>query len=113
MNSHPPLGLDLVQHFWQAPIKTLARSGLSRSEYCRRYDLSYHAFTYWLRKHRSAETQSPLALVEVRISALSLAPRSTVPLRLHLGSSCMAELEPDFDETTLRRVFAVLGCTDD
>ncbi|MFV0437527.1 MAG: IS66 family insertion sequence element accessory protein TnpA, partial [Desulfopila sp.] len=28
---------------WQAHVKALAQSGLSRAEYCRRHSLSYHA----------------------------------------------------------------------
>ena len=31
-------------------VEALAQSGLSRREYCRQHNLSYHAATYWLRK---------------------------------------------------------------
>ena len=93
------------RHFWQAHVEALAQSGLSRREYCRRHNLSYHTATYWLRKLPQAVVggESSFALVEVptRLPAHS-------PLRLHIGSSYMIELGPDFDEATLVRTLAVL-----
>ena len=54
--------------FWQAHVRTLAASGLSRRGYCCRHQLSYHALTYWVRKFRQAPgTAAPPALVEVQI----------------------------------------------
>lgn len=53
--------------FWQAHVRALAASGLSRRGYCRRHQLSYHALTYWVRKFRQVPAHaSPPALVEVR-----------------------------------------------
>ncbi|MDD2469065.1 MAG: hypothetical protein PHI97_34290 [Desulfobulbus sp.] len=36
--------------FWQAHVKALADSGLSRREYCHQHHLAYHALTYWVGK---------------------------------------------------------------
>jgi hypothetical protein len=92
------------RHFWQPHVEALAQSGLSRREYCRQHNLSYHAATYWLRKLPQAvvKGESSFSLIEVptRLAAHS-------PLRLHIGS-CMIELDPGFDQATLARTLAVL-----
>ena len=44
--------------FWQAHVRALAASGLSRRGYCRRHELSYHALTYWVRKFRQVPERS-------------------------------------------------------
>lgn len=92
------------QNFWQDHVEALAQSGLSRREYCRRHNLSYHAATYWWRKlPQAAVTGEPsFSLIEV---SNRLAARS--PLRLYIGS-CMIELDPGFDQATLARTLAVL-----
>ena len=43
--------------FWQAHVRALAASGLSRRDYCCRHQLSYHALTYWVRKFRQVPVQ--------------------------------------------------------
>ena len=35
---------------WRVHLDAQSNSGLSRAEYCRQHDLSYHAFGYWRRK---------------------------------------------------------------
>ena len=92
--------------FWQAHMRALGRSGLSRREYCRRHQLSYHALTYWVRKFRPAGPRSSLpALVEVPVP---LVQRSGPVFRLHLSQGCLLEIEPDFDEVGLGRLLRVL-----
>jgi len=79
------------QRFWRAHINALAKSGLSRSEYCRRHTLSYHAMTYWLRKSTPVVvTTSPsITLVEVPTRLPAIVPSSS-SLRLHhTGSGYM------------------------
>jgi hypothetical protein len=92
------------RHFWQPHVEALAQSGLSRREYCRQHNLSYHAVTYWLRKLPQAVVKGDpsFSLIEVptRLAAHS-------PLRLHIHS-CMIELDPGFDQATLSRTLAVL-----
>lgn len=105
MNTAPILE-PLVQgrHFWQPHVEALAQSGLSRREYCRQHNLSYHSATYWLRKLSQAvvKGEPSFSLIEVpnRLAAQS-------PLRLYIGS-CMVELDPGFDQATLARTLAVL-----
>ena len=98
------------QHFWQSHTKALARSGLSRREYCLRHNLSYHAMTYWVRKQLQPTpgTSAAVTLVEVPVRLPAISIPSSLPLRLHTGSGYMIELGPNFDEATLARVLAVL-----
>ena len=97
------------QCFWRPHVIALAKSGLSRSEYCRRHTLSYHAMTYWLRKSIPAaiNTSSSITLVEVPPRLPVIVP-SSPSLRLYIGSSYTIELEANFDEVTLARTLAVL-----
>ena len=99
--------------FWQAHVRALAASGLSRRGYCRRHELSYHALTYWVRKFRQVPAHaSPPALVEVPLCPPALVHRSGPPFRLHLGDDRLLEIEADFDAASLGRLLGVLepGC---
>ena len=109
MNTATLLHLQAAQarggRFWQAHIEALAKSDVSRREYCRRNHLSYHALTYWLRKQLSSGAQLPLALVEVPVRGI----RPGTPLRLRIGCDYLIELDAHFDEAVLVRVLAVLA----
>ena len=95
--------------FWQAHVRTLAASGLSRRGYCCRHQLSYHALTYWVRKFRQVPVHtSPPALVEVPLCPPALVHRSGPPFRLHLGDGRLLEIEVDFDAASLGRLLGVL-----
>ena len=95
--------------FWQAHVRALAASGLSRRGYCRRHQLSYHALTYWVRKFRQVPAHaSPPALVEVPLCPPALVHRSGPPFRLHLGDGHMLEIDADFDAASLGRLLGVL-----
>jgi len=50
------LGRTDRERQWQRHVKAQSQSGLSRVEYCRQHDLSYHALTYWQRKLEKAKT---------------------------------------------------------
>lgn len=96
--------------FWQAHVNALARSGYSRSEYCRRHNLSYHALTYWVNKQPASNKATPrLALIEVSNPLAEPMRRTEAALRLHLGGNLMIEIEPDFDDATLGRILTVLA----
>jgi len=61
---HPSQAGDLKK--WQAHLAAQAKSGLSRSEYCRRQQISYHAFVYW-RKRLSKTVGDNVALVPITL----------------------------------------------
>ena len=57
MSIHSSTDTKSGVRFWQAHLRALGGSGLSRREYCRRHHLSYHALTYWVRKLRPRQAQ--------------------------------------------------------
>ena len=111
-----PLSSSLAEsrvRFWQAHVRALAASGLSRRGYCRRHQLSYHALTYWVRKFRQIPVHaSPPVLVEVPLGPPDSVHRSGPPFRLHLGDGRLLEIEADFDAASLGRLLVILepGC---
>ena len=50
---------------WENHIKSWKRSNLSKTEYCRRKHISYHAFNYWKRKLEKQGSPSPITLVKL------------------------------------------------
>jgi hypothetical protein len=109
MNTHAQAGLKTGCRFWQTHIKALATSGFSRSEYCRRHNLSYHTLTYWVRKQKKITSAKPaLALVEVPVRP-SFPFQSVAALRLHLDHGRMLEIDPDFDEAALGKILTILA----
>lgn len=109
MNITNHSGSTKRRSFWQAHVKALAASGLSRREYCRRHHLAYHALTYWVRKQGASNTDvAQLSLVEV-----ALPPRQPLRLggsafRLYLQRGRMLEIDADFDQAALHRLLTVL-----
>jgi hypothetical protein len=107
-NQRLPAAQTESHRFWQAHIKAFATSGFSRSEYCRRHNLSYHAMTYWLRKQPSVKKQASVTLIEVPMPLSVTDTPSSTPLRLRIGSEYMIEIGTNFDEVSLTKVIAVL-----
>ncbi len=102
---------------WRSHLKAQARSGLSRAEYCRQQNLSYHAFFYWQRKLASslaaepstASVLVPIALTSSRPSEPELHPPS-MPVGLHLllpGRVTVA-IGDSFSAAALDRLLTVL-----
>ena len=99
-----------VQRPWQAHITALKKSGLSRAEYCRQYQLSYHAATYWQRK-LSKPVNKGTTLVPVTFTPDTLKnPVSAVraALKVVLPNKTAIEVSDDFSPVTLTRLLATL-----
>jgi len=95
------------QRHWQAHVKALKKSGLSRAEYCRQHKLSYHALTYWQRKmSRSTET----TLVPVPLERVLKTPGQSKSsgLKICLTDRLSIEVGDHFSSATLQRVLSVL-----
>ena len=96
---------------WQAHLFAQAKSGLSRSEYCRRQEISYHAFGYWRRK-LSKTGGNNVALVPITIQA---EPRRVIgygcaaDLTLVLPGSMSIAVGDNFSGATLTRLLNVLA----
>jgi len=103
-------GSKKVARHWQAHIQALEKSGLSRAEYCRRHNISYHAMTYWLRKNRKRNTSQP-TLVPVPFQAgLHTPPPSSSGnvVRVVLPGEVVVEVNDNFSPSTLASVLSVL-----
>jgi hypothetical protein len=88
-------------------IRAQERSGLTQEEFCRRQDVSLHAFRVW--KYRGegrggagARDAGP-CLVPVRLLG-----GADACIEVSLGGGRSVRVGPGFDEATLRRVIAVL-----
>ncbi len=64
---------------WKAHAEAQRQSGLSRAEYCRRHNLSYHALTYWVKKL--------WYIVGMKIDAATLPDDSTLLKQMLVESS--------------------------
>ncbi len=95
---------------WQAHFAAQARSGLSRSEYCRRQEISYHAFGYWRRKLSKTGFNS-VALVPITIQP---EPRRVInygcaaDLTLVLPGNMSIAVGDNFSGTTLNSLLNLL-----
>ncbi len=52
---------------WEAHLKAAAKSGLSRAEYCRRHNLSYHAMGYWHKRLSRENDQQKFVSVKMAL----------------------------------------------
>jgi hypothetical protein len=95
---------------WQAHLAAQAKSGLSRSEYCRRQEISYHAFGYWRRKLSKTGFNS-VALVPITIQP---EPRRVInygcgaDLTLVLPGKITIAVGDNFSGATLNRLLNLL-----
>lgn len=95
---------------WQARITAQKESGLSRAEYCRQHQLSYHAATYWNRRLSQPATQET-TLVPVAFSPsikINSAPATRSVLKVILPNKIAVEVDDSFSPTTLTKLLATL-----
>ena len=95
---------------WQAHITAQKESGLSRAEYCRHHQLSYHAATYWNRRLSQPATQET-TLVPVAFSPsikINSAPATRSVLKVILPNKIAVEVDDSFSPTTLTKLLATL-----
>jgi hypothetical protein len=97
------------RHHWEAHIRAQQKSGLSRAEYCRRNDLSYHALTYWRRKlSGSSNGKSQLVPVPMEKILRSRQPAATSGVKILLNDRVAIEVNEQFSPTALGQVLTVL-----
>ena len=97
--------------YWHAHIKALSESGLSRAEYCRQQQLSYHALVYWQRKNSRQDTQS-VTLVPVAFPTVPSRTGSQsgdAGLKLLLPGQITIAVADHFSPATLVRLLKLLG----
>lgn len=98
------------QRRWQAHVNALAKSGLSRAEYCRQHNLSYHAMNYWQQK-LSRSNNSQTTLVPVTLPAALIrnnGQHNQAELQIILPGKMSVAVGNNFSAATLRRRLTVL-----
>ncbi len=97
------------RHHWEAHIKAQQKSGLSRAEYCRRNDLSYHAMTYQQRK-LSEPSRKQTQLIPVPAERITQHKISTVSsgVKIILNDRIGIEVSEQFSPRSLSQVLTVL-----
>ena len=104
-NSSVQSALTSEQYWKEIKVKQ-EKSGLSRREYCRRHQLNYNQFDYWLRK---VKPDTPQQLVPIKLNPLEEnreAPASPVLCTLTLGHGRILTVH---DERILPLILSTLG----
>lgn len=97
------------RHHWNAHIRAQQKSGLSRAEYCRRHDLSYHALTYWQKKISGPSSgKSELVPVPMEKILRSRQPTATSGVKILLNNRIAIEISEQFSPGALSQVLTVL-----
>ena len=96
---------------WQAHLKSWVSSGLSRAEYCRQQNISYHAFKYWEKKLLVKKSSTPafVSVPAVRIEQSFLSSDESAKLRVDIRGRYRIEVYDDFSPVTLSRLISTLG----
>jgi hypothetical protein len=98
---------------WANHLKSWKRSNLSKAEYCRRKQISYHAFNYCKKRLEKLKSPSPITLVkleepkEVKSILQKQKVTSQSPLRFWVKDFCI-EVENNFSPSVLIQLVQTL-----
>ena len=98
------------KHHWLAHVKAQQKSGLNRTEYCKQYNLSYNAMTYWTGKGRiTPKTRRTLVPVPLKKDTFRCSSQTEhVALRINLSEKISVEVGDSFSTNTLTRLLDTL-----
>ncbi|RAK14931.1 hypothetical protein B0I26_1284 [Anoxybacillus vitaminiphilus] len=98
-----------LEQQWKDRLEAYASSGLTKTAFCRKHDIPYHQFYYWMQKLQSASslTTSTVQWMTVDVSSSKEIESSQTPLRLQVGNVTIEVVE-GFNERLLRQVVKVL-----
>jgi len=97
------------RRLWQAHVNAVAKSGLSRAEYCRRHTLSYHALSYWHRKLSRSSSKATLVPVTLPTELIrNGGHHDQAELEIILPGKMSVFVGDNFSPTTLGRLLTVL-----
>jgi hypothetical protein len=97
--------LEEKRRSWKQHIEDWRSSDLTRADYCRQRDLSYHRFIYWKRKFQPSSNP---AFIELKL------PAAPYPRMFPGASSLLAVsrfqvfVDPGFDSAVLRQLVYTL-----
>lgn len=95
---------------WLAHVEAQQKSGLNRTEYCKQYNLSYHAMTYWTHKAHSSPGNKT-TLVPVPFKSVPFPPlsgRAYPALHINLSGKISIAVGDNFSSSTLVRLLDTL-----
>ena len=93
---------------WRAIIREQEASGLTVREFAATRGFAPGTLFWWRSRLRRKQPTDDAAMVPVEVLDVADDDRNCV-LELQVRDDVVLRLPPDFDETTLRRVLAVLG----
>lgn len=88
-------------------VKALAQSGLSRAEYCRQHNLSYHAMIYWQKKLSKA-IRGTTTLVPITIGS-NRRSQHRAEMKINLPGGLSVEVGDNFSPKALSCLLTTLG----
>ena len=98
------------ERFWRDRLEKWTASGLSAKEFATREGLRPERLFFWQRRLRSS---AAIAVAGVSFAKVSVEPAvieaGSEPLDVVTRSGHVIRVRPRFDESTLRRLIAVLG----
>ena len=71
------------RHFWEQHVTQFRDSGLSKAQYCREHQLTYHQFIYWVPQFSPVSDESSTSVTTNRFLPLTLT-QSTQPSELEI-----------------------------
>ena len=89
------------RQYWLGWVEKWQAKGGTKKAFCAEHELPLYSFYDWSRRLVSVADESG--------GFARMSCRGSSGVRLHLGPGVVAELEPDFDTVTLRRLLAVVG----
>ena len=104
---------QLINPEWENHLQSWKRGGLSKAEYCRRKQISYHAFNYWKKRFEKPKSSSPITLVKLEEAKniTSSFQKETVtsqsPIRFWVKDFCI-EVGDNFSKTSLVQLIQTL-----
>ena len=98
---------------WEEHINSWKRSQLSKAEYCRKNQISYHTFNYWKKRLEKPTPPSPITLVKIEEPKEVISPFpkhreiSPLPIRFWVKDFCI-EVDKNFSPTVLSQLVQTL-----
>ena len=98
---------------WEDHINSWKRSQLSKAEYCRKNQISYHTFNYWKKRLEKPTPPSPITLVkldETKNLTTSFQKQNVTslsPIRFWVKDFCI-EVDNNFSPTVLSQLVQTL-----
>jgi len=90
-NPTPPMPIE-SEAFWRQHQQLHKASGLSRVDYCRRNNLNYDRFGYWISKWNRQSSSPSARLVAVKLKPSSEVVSQTTFSTLHFNNGCFLKI---------------------